>query len=313
VRPAIRLGLFLALLLPAGCIPIEEAPLSANAIRQGQRVVVIVYPAPGPLIETSAAAAEAVPGLGMFMQSVRNDRTRENSVLFAKYWPKPWSAETLFYPALIKELSSSGYAGRWLMPADANLSPDDLRPLNAAKDVVDWYARYYEPPEPGSTPRDYSRFRSLDEALVFEVSLRYGLVIGDNGSAVPTLGGAAAIYRADTMREMWRHSEVVQDSSGARHIDDFRANPKDLAPKIEKLMPQLAHALAASLHTRTSRLEGVPLAPEVAPSTAAASAAASSATVRGIAPSTMTPVGVSTAAPWTPVGMPSSVMPPPGR
>ena len=225
-------------------------------------MVVIVYPAPGPLVETAATGTEAVPGIGLLMQSARDDRTRENSALFAQYWPRPWSADRLFYPELIRELSASGYQGRWVMPAEAQLSADALRALNTAKDVVDWRARYYEAPEPGRLPRDYSQIRSLGAALVFEVSLRYGILINNDGTGVPTLGGAATLYRAESMREMWRHSEVVDDPLGAKPIGDFRADPKSLAPAIEKLMPRLARALVASLRIRSARIEGVQLAPQ---------------------------------------------------
>ena len=272
-------------------------------------MVLIVYPAPGPMVEDAAGAAEAVPGIGLLVQSSRNERTRENSALVAKYWPGQWSADALFYQPLLKELKQSGYSGAWTLPADAELTPEKLAPLNAAKDVVDWYQRYYEPPEPGTYPRDYSRMISLNGALVFEVSLRYGVMVGGDGAAVPTLGGSAVIYRADTMKEMWRHSEVVQDASGARNIDDFKANIKELAPKIEKLMPQLAHALAVSLHTRSSRLEGVPLGPETRP----AAAAPSSSTLMGAPalstqpaagfPPAAAPVGVSTPAAQAPFSL----------
>lgn len=257
------LPLGLALAFPA-CVSLEEAPMAKGAVQPGQRTVVAAYVAPGPSIAESdtkvETAAKILPGLGLVVQSAQEDRELAASKDLQQYLPD-WKPLEQFHPLLMHELSSVNYPGRFVTPAEAELSSDTLKAFNKADNLLDWRLRYViESPE-RPVPRNYASILSLDDALILEANLLYGVasVPGDmEGNMSPTLTALVKFYRAGTMRLLWRHEETVEDKAGARSLYEFKVEPNDLVSKWQKLLPQLAQRAAASLG---AQLTGIPLPP----------------------------------------------------
>src|SRR5262249_12026661 len=145
---------------------------------------------------------------------------------------------------LLRALATSGHPGKWLTPGLTDVSTDTFRRMNAASDLADWRRRYLADAVGGAPPRDYSSILSLDDALIFEVNLAYGLATDGEGNGAPALTAVVAMYRVNNMKRLWRHEETATDAAGTRSVYDFKLQPQDLVAKWEKLMPTLAQQVA---------------------------------------------------------------------
>ena len=221
-----------------------------GAMAQGQRTVVIVYAAPGPVMSERSSnleqAAKVVPGLGLVMKASQDKRDFDASQDLQKFLP-PWQPAQLFALGLMQALTASGLPGRLVTAAEAGLSDEALRELNRAQDISDWQLRYYVRGVTDKPGRDYSAIPSLSDALVLEVNLAYGAPSDGEGRWMPELAAVLKLYRAADMSLLWRHEEVVDDKAGLRAFGEFKKQPGDLVAKWQGLMPALAQAMAASL------------------------------------------------------------------
>ncbi|MDD5629092.1 MAG: hypothetical protein PHU21_08505 [Elusimicrobia bacterium] len=222
-----------------------------GAMKPGQRTLVLVFPAPGPVMSERSSnleqAAKVVPGLGLVMKASQDKRDLEASQDLQRYLP-PWQPAALFYPGLMRALAAGGLPGPLAAPAEAGLTDEDMRKLNYAQDVSDWQLRYFvrgAGPEP--PPRSYRRFPALADDLVLEVNLACGAPSDGEGDWTPELSGVLKLYQASDMALLWRHEETVNDPSGARSTVEFKRLPAELVARWQALMPQLAERLAASL------------------------------------------------------------------
>src|SRR5271156_3823331 len=76
-----------------GCVSVDGPPDPHGALVNGQRVVVFVYPSPGPWIigaaDTKAEAAAKISPLGYFVQTAENQHTLSVSKNLQQYLPRP--------------------------------------------------------------------------------------------------------------------------------------------------------------------------------------------------------------------------------
>lgn len=300
-----RLFPWLAALFLGACVSLEETPMTKGAVAPGQRTVLLVYASPGPVITESDSkvetAAKIVPGLGLVVQSAQDERDLAASKDLQQYLPD-WDPREAFYPLLAQELKSSGHPGRFVSPEEAELPSDTLKRFNRSENVLDWRLRYYlEDPE-RPTPRNYSPILSLDDAVIFEVNFAYGAASDGEGNATPNLSAVTKLYRANTMKTLWRHEDSVEDKAGAKTLYEFKLQPQDLMGKYQKLMPLLAQKIAASYRENLMKAGAfvAPPAPAGRPSTTTAVAVStptagqwtpSPAPAPSVAPSTATSPG----------------------
>ncbi|MBI4377124.1 MAG: hypothetical protein HY549_11830 [Elusimicrobia bacterium] len=230
------------------CVTLEEASMSKGAVQSGQRLIVLVYPSPGPLLSEQdskvESAAKVVPGIGLVVQSAQNERDLEASKDLQRYLPA-WKPAELFFPLIMRELQGIGQPGKLTTAEEAEIAPDMLAKFNQASDLLDWCSRYYwNTPGASGLSRNYSKLLSLDDALILEVNLAYGASTDGEGNAVPTLSAVTRLLKANTMRLLWRHEDMVEDRAGMRTLYDFKVDGRDLVTKYERLMPQLGSKIA---------------------------------------------------------------------
>jgi hypothetical protein len=252
-RSNLRLLPFVLLAGVAGCVSLEQVPMTAGSVQSGQRTVVIVYPSPGPVMSErdsmTEQAAKVVPGLGFVIKAAQNRRDLGASQDLQRSLPG-WQPEALFYPALRQELAASGFPGRLVSPAEAGLSETALRGFNRADDVNDWQVKYFVPDSSMSGPtvsRNYGAIPALADALVLEVNLAYCAPSDGDGHWTPTLSAVTKLYRASDMKLLWRQEDTADDKLGLRRFEEFKKDPADLIAKYQKLMPALAQSVGGSL------------------------------------------------------------------
>ena len=255
-----------------------------GVVQKDQRTLLLVYAAPGPAVTEEDSnvdtAAKILPGLGQLVQGSQDEKDLASAKNLQQFLPA-FKPEEQFYPALHKELSGIGYAGRLVSPAEAELPAQTIQEYNRASDELDWRLRYYFPNADLPIPRDYSKILALDDALILEVNLMYGVARvpqSTEGLVTPSLGALLKFYRANTMRLYWRHEETLSDTGGAKSLYEFESQPQSLLDSWNKLMPQLAGKLASAFKTALAPAPVAPL-PGQAP-------ALSSAPVQGVAVST---------------------------
>lgn len=234
----------------ASCVSLEEAVIARGSVQPGQRTVLLVYAAPAPLVADSDSKAETaakiVPGLGLVVQDAQNQGRIKASKDLGQYLPA-WDPAGKFRAALLQELELTGYPGKFVTREETQLSAEDAARLDRAADVVDWQDRFFLPLPDGHIARNYSRFLSLDDALVFEANLLYGTLGDEEGNAKPTLAAAVRLVRANNMRQLWYKQESVEDAAEPWILYDYKLRPHALVARWEKLMPPLAAAVAKSL------------------------------------------------------------------
>ncbi len=249
-------------LLPllAACVSVEEAPLGKNAVEKGQRTVLLVYPAPGPVVgeadSKGETAAKLIPGIGLAVQGAQDDRDNAASKDLRQYLP-PFDAATQFYAPMLAELQKTPSEGKWTTAEEAGFSTVTLRAFNQADSLSDWRHKYDQISYEHETPaRDYSKLLDLDDAMIFEVNLSYGLLGDGEGNYAPQVSGTARLYRASTMRQLWRHEETAVDGDAAarKMLYDHKTAPVELVRRWKALLPQLAQKLAADFARSTMGL-----------------------------------------------------------
>jgi hypothetical protein len=317
----------LPLLLLAACVAPEPVLDARGAVPPGGRLVVAVYPSPGPWIvadpDSKAESAAKLLPIGMLMQTMQDDRVLELSKELQPYLPRP-RYERAFEAAYIAELRAlhDGKTQSW---TEAELPPEARREFNRADDQLDWRRKYLLPR--GAAPRDYSRFLSLDDAVVVDVNLQHGTdVTPDEGRLLPTLTLATRVYRPGTTKLLWSRVDTVSDQGSTFTLSEFRAEPKDLTNRLEALVPQLAKIAAAELAKGLRLSPPLPVAPAqpegsvtalpygLTPSDLPAAPAdaptTSTETAPSPAPETAAPVEPSTAtAPTAPLAVDASTAP----
>lgn len=230
-----------------GCVSLEEARVQPAAIASGQRTIVLVFPAPGPLVveldSKAESAAKAVPGLALVVQEAQDERDLANSQDLQQYLPKWDAAAAVLGPALEK-LPQTPHKGRWLDGAQAEFSTGTIKALNVSKNLIDWKRKYYDAaPKHG---RDYGKMLELYDALIFELNVAPGVTTDGEGGATPTLWASAKLFKAQTMRQLWRKEESVEDPAAKAGLYDFKIEPKKLVAAWTALAPQLAEKVAAA-------------------------------------------------------------------
>lgn len=278
----------LLLLAAAACVAPEPVLDARGAVAPGQRLVVAVYVAPGPWIvsdpDTKAESAAKLLPIGVLMQTMQEDRVLELSKELQPYLPRP-RFDKAFEAAYLGELAAlhDGKAQSW---TDAELPPEAKREFNRAEDQLDWRRKYLHPR--GGAPRDYSRFLSLDDAVVVDVNLQFGTDVSEEeGRLLPALTVATRVYRPGTTKLLWSHVETAADQASTHTLTEFRAEPRALTEKLERLVPVLAKKAAAAL------AEGLRLNARAAPAPA---------------PESSLPPSI-TAAPSEPLAAPASAPP----
>jgi len=242
-----RIPIFLTAAL-AACVSVEPLADPKGSIAAKQRLVVLVWQAPGPWIvkdsDSKAESAAKILPVGFLLQNVQNDKTLEFSKDLQQYLPRPRYDRQLA-DSLIKTLKTL-HGGPVQTAEEAGISPAQLRDWNLAKDQLDWRLRYYAPEAGLPSPRDYSKILSLDDAAILEVNLSFGTEATDTEEVqiLPTLSAVARVYRADTSHLLWNREEILSDKTSSMTISEFRLEPWQLTQRLEKLAPPLGETLA---------------------------------------------------------------------
>lgn len=237
----------------AACVAVETLPETRGAIQPGQRLVVLVYQAPGPWIISEAdskaeAAAKLLP-VGFLVQTMQDDRVLAVSKDMQQYLPR-LRYGSAFQASLIKALKEV-HDGPVQTAAEAGLDPAMLAEWNRAKDQKEWRERYFAPDPMAGPPRDYSRILSLDDAVVIDVNLSFGAdaeaVEGEQDIVRPTIWTATRLYRGGTARKMWEREDKLSDMTSSKTMVEFRVEPALLARQIEALALPLGQAVAQNI------------------------------------------------------------------
>lgn len=241
-----------ALGLLTACVSVDEPAVKKGLLRHGQRAVYFLYEAPGPWIsmesDTKAeSAAKFIPGLGLALQGVQNERDLKVSQSLGQYLPA-WSLASALRPYLQSELAKSGVPVRWVEAGPAaDVSADDLRRLNKAKNALDWRERYLTMDPDEKAPRNYAGFLQLDDAVIVEFNVQHGLLTDAQNGMYPWATSLVRIYRGGTMRLLWSHEESADLKGSSRNLYDYQSEPRLFLIGIEKLMPVLSQKTGAAL------------------------------------------------------------------
>jgi len=263
--------------LLAACVTIEPPPDPRGAIRPGQRLVVMVHQSPGPWIvadpDSKAESALKVLPMGTFLQGVQEERINEFSKEIQPYLPRPRYDQAV-ETALIAALKAA-HGGSVQTAAEAGISPLQRKEWNAAADQLDWRRKYYFTEAGRGAPRDYSKLLSLDDAVIVEVNLSFGLEPDDKERTLPLLSAASRAYRADTARMLWSREERLSDETSSATLTEFRAEPVELTDRLFALSQPLAAKIAAGLVRDAGLIPAPPpILAEPVPAAAPAPAAA---------------------------------------
>lgn len=233
----------------AGCVSVESLPDVRGALKPGQRLVVVVYPPPGPWIvdaaDTKGETAAKLSPLGFLMQTAENEHTLGVSKDYQQYLPRPRYHLEVQEP-LLKALREASPGHAVQTGLEAGLVPAQLLAWNEAKDQLDWRLRYYAPDPSAPAPRDYARALTLDDALILDVNLSYGTSAPDEGPIRPSIAAASRVYRGDTSRLIWEHEDELVDTTSSATLVEFKIDPAGLTGRIETLAPLLGGRIAAS-------------------------------------------------------------------
>ena len=255
--------------LLAACVTVEPPPNPRGAVKPGQRLIVMVYQSPGPWIvadpDSKAETALKILPLGTFLQGMQEDRINELSKEIQPYLPRPRYDQAV-ETALINALKVA-YSGATVQTsAEAGIAPLQRRDWNAAADQLDWRRKYYFTDAGRASPRDYSKLLSLDDAVIVEVNLSFGLEPDEQDRTLPLLSAASRAYRADTARMLWSREERLSDATSSSTLSEFRAAPVDLTDRLYVLSTPLATKIAAGFAQDTGLIAApAPIAVETAP------------------------------------------------
>lgn len=294
------LPLAAASLLLGACVSLEEAPMAGQAISKDQRVLLVAYHPPSPFIveddSKAETAAKIVPGLGLVVKDAQDERDRKASLDIQQYLPR-WNPSELFLSTFTLQLARLGLPGKVVTWADTTVPPAARARLEKANDVNDWRDKFYEQ-VPGQIPaRNYAPFLELDDAVVLEINLAPTLETDGEGNFTPALRSMTKLVRANTMRQLWRHENKLNEPGAARTLYDFKVKPDDLIYAWKRLMPMLGLKIVDDLR-EALQAANVPLRPPE-PSYAAPGTASYLPSGAGWAPAAASgaPEGAATPAP----------------
>src|ERR1700676_2712759 len=132
----------------AGCVSVQGLPDPRGALKPGQRLIVAVYPSPGPWIigsaDTKAEAAAKISPLGFFVQTAENEHTLSVSKNLQQYLPRPRLGVAV-QDSLLSALRSVRPSGTVQTGLEAGIATAQLAEWNKSKDQLDWRQRYYAP------------------------------------------------------------------------------------------------------------------------------------------------------------------------
>jgi hypothetical protein len=247
MRRSLCFAVFVSLL--AACVTVEPPPNPRGAVKPGQRLIVMVYQSPGPWIvadpDSKAETALKILPLGTFLQGMQEDRINEFSKEIQQYLPRPRYDQAV-EAALISALKAA-HGGMVQTAAEAGIAPLQRRDWNAATDQLDWRRKYYFTDTGKASPRDYSKMLSLDDAVIIDVNLSFGLEPDEKDRTLPLLSAASRAYRADTARMLWSREERLSDETSSSTVTEFRADPVELTDRLYVMSAPLAGRIAASL------------------------------------------------------------------
>ena len=236
--------------LAAGCVTVEPPPNPRGSVRAGQRLVVLVYQAPGPWIvadpDSKAETALKFLPLGTMLQGMQEDRINELSQQIQPYLPRPRYGQEL-EKALIARLKEL-HDGPVQTYAEAGIPPAQLREWNRAADQLDWRRRYFAP-QTGGAPRDYTKLLSLDDAIIVDVNVQFGLEPDEEERTIPTLKAATRLHRGDTSRTVLSREDAFTDKTSCMTLTEFRAEPAQLTDRLFALAAPLGKKAAEELAT----------------------------------------------------------------
>ncbi|MDD5302315.1 MAG: hypothetical protein PHS14_04325 [Elusimicrobia bacterium] len=251
--------------LLASCVTVEAPPDPRGVIKPGQRMIVMVYQSPGPWIvadpDSKAETAMKLLPLGTFLQGMQEDRINDLSKEIQPYLPRPRYDQAV-EAALIRALKAA-HGGAVQTAAEAGIAPLQRRDWNEASDQLDWRRKYYFTEAGRPSPRDYSKLLSLDDAVIVEVNLSFGLEPDDQERTLPLLSAASRAYRADTGRMLWSREERLSDTTSSSTLTEFRASPVELTDRLYLMSEPLAVRIAAGLARDTGLVPAA--APILAP------------------------------------------------
>jgi len=273
-----RRSLYIALAASffSSCVTVEPPPDPRGAVKTGQRLIVMVHQSPGPWIvadpDSKAETALKLMPLGTFLQGMQEDRINELSKEIQPYLPRP-RYDHAVEAALIRALKAA-HGGQVQTAAEAGIPALQRKEWNAATDQLDWRRKYYFTDSGRAAPRDYSKLLSLDDAIIVDVNVSFGVEPEEEQReeqrTLPLLSAASRAYRADTSRMLWSREERVSDSTSSSTLTEFRAAPAELTDRLQTLAAPLAEKIAAGLAKDVSLIPAPPpIAVETAPAPAA--------------------------------------------
>lgn len=233
----------------AGCVSVQGLPDPRGALAPRQRLIVAVYPSPGPWIigsaDTKAEAAAKISPLGFIVQTAENEHTNSVSKNLQQYLPRPRLGLAV-QDSLLAALRGARSSDTVQTGLEAGIPALQLAEWNKSKDQLDWRQRYYAPDPDQPEPRDYAKILTLDDALILDVNVSFGTDAGDDGVLHPTMSAASRVYRGDTSRLLWEHEDVVADQVSSATMTDFQMQPWTLTDSLQKIAPGLGAAVAGS-------------------------------------------------------------------
>lgn len=294
MRRSIAFAVLASLL--AACVTVEPPPDPRGAVKIGQRIVVMVHQSPGPWIvadpDNKAETALKLLPLGGFLVGMQEDRVNEVSKELQPYLPRPRYDQAV-EAALLKALKAA-HGGSVQTSAEAGIAALQRKEWNAASDQLDWRRKYYFTGAKPS-PRDYSKLLSLDDAVILEVNLSFGLDPDDQDRILPTLSAASRLYRADTAKMLWAKEDRLSDTTSSATLSEFRAIPSDLTDRLYALSEPLGARIASGFAREAGLLPAPPpIIREVLPETPSVTSEPPVAPAAPLAPPATEPVQVST-------------------
>jgi hypothetical protein len=245
-RGALLLSISVAL---SACVSVQPLPDPRSVLRPGQRIVVAVYPSPGPWIidatDSKAEAAAKISPVGFLMQSVQNEHILSVSKDLQQYMPRPHYALAV-HDSLLSTLRTVMSTKTVQTTLEAGLTQGQLIDWNKASNQLDWRLHYYAPDPDQPAPRDYARALTLDDALVLDVNISYGTSATDDGNILPTMTAASRVYKGDTSRLVWEHEDEISDKTSSSTLAEFKLQPWELTHRLQQLSPALGTAVASS-------------------------------------------------------------------
>jgi hypothetical protein len=259
-----------------GCISLETAPMVRQPLTAKQRLLVLVYAGPGPLLSEddskAETAAKIIPGLGLVVKDVQDQRDLKASQELQQYLPG-WDAATEFDAIARKQVASLGAPSNVIAKEDTGLPPDTWHKLNASSSILDWQTKYMKPQREDLSPsRNYSRFLQLDDVVVLELNLAYGLSGDADGNYSPNVKVITKLLRANVMQPLWRGESSITETGVAKTLYEYKVEPQLLVSAWKRLLPALSAKVVEDFRTNL-QAAGVALDPYKAQREAADAAA----------------------------------------